>query len=676
MGKKKYAGALLATLATSMIGLQGMSAPPQQTVTLQQGIGPAVVPHATVFGNTPANTPVTVSIILKTQNTAALQQFIQNSTTPGNPQFHQFMSTAQFAQQFGQPQSVIQAIVNYFQSFGITAYVYPNNLDITLNGTAGEFDQAFSVNLENMGLQGQNFHGVPGPPKVPANVGSPILAVLGLTNYSPFVSNAVRVPQSVLSKLPNRGSSSNTPPTGVVTPQQMEKLYNITPLQSQGDEGQGETIGIVTLASVYPDDPYKFWQGYGISVKPNRINYINVDGGSGAPSEAAGSSETALDIEQSGAIAPQANIDVYEAPNTDYGFVDAFFNAISSNQVDSLSASWGESETIINYLIQQGEESPGYAQSFNEAFMEAAAQGISTFIAAGDQGAYDAINDTGYGTTTNLAVDNPADSPYVTAAGGTTLPWSDIPNNFGSSLGIPDSVVTTQRAWGWDYLWPYYSIFGASSEASFAPNFIAGGGGGYSVIFSQPWYQNGVPGVSQYHAVPYLTPIDQDTSWSFNPNPSVISGRSNGGRAMPDIAMNADPFTGYNIYSTTFGAGQEWGSGWGGTSFVAPQLNGIASLIDAKVGGRVGFWNPQVYQFAQQPNSPFTPMNATGTSNDNLYYTGTAGTVWNPATGLGYPNVADLAQSFAAESEGPAATGPAAPTPPPGPGAPNGPAGP
>jgi len=648
MLSKKFTWSFVATLATAGITLQGFTTPAQAQTTVVQGVASAVTQNATVFGNTPPSTPVTVSIILRTQNTQALTQYIHDTTNPTSSTYRRFMSTSQFAQNFGQSPETIRQIVQYFSGYGITSYAYSNNLDITLNGTAEQFNQAFTVNLQNMEYHGERFHGSRQNPHVPDAIAGKILAVLGLTNYSPFSSSAKRLPASVLKKLPNGGNSSSVP-GGVVTPQQFAQHYKIKPLYQLGDYGQGETIGIVTLATLVPSDPYTFWQAYNIpNANRPRITSLNVDGGAGAPSLNAGSGETALDVEQSGAVTPDAKIMVYQAPNTDYGFADAFFSAITQNRVDTLSASWGQSEDSINYYIATSQESPNYAQVFNEVYMEAAAQGISTFASAGDQGAYDASADIG---TTDLSVDNPADSPYVTAAGGTTLPWSDVPGNFGNTVvGIPNSVVSTERAWGWDYLWPYYSNFGATDEASFAMAVIGGGGGGYSSLFSQPDYQNGVQGIHSYSAVPYLTPIQNNTAWSFNSAPSVVTGNSNNGRAMPDVSLNADPFTGYNIYSQLYGGGG-WSAGWGGTSFVAPQLNGIAALIDKQAGGRVGFWNPQIYNFAQRGNSPFTPLNTSGTSNDNLYYSGTQRTLWNPATGLGYPDVAALARDFTQQGD-------------------------
>jgi subtilase family serine protease len=79
---------------------------------------------------------------------------------------------------------------------------------------------------------------------------------------------------------------------------------------------------------------------------------------------------------------------------------------------------------------------------------------------------------------------------------------------------------------------------------------------------------------------------------------------------------------------------------------VAPQLNGSAAVIDSYVGHRVGFWNPSIYGFAEVGGSPFTTLQHAGTTNDNVFFTGTAGDVYNEATGLGTPNLTALAKLF------------------------------
>ena len=60
----------------------------------------------------------------------------------------------------------------------------------------------------------------------------------------------------------------------------------------------------------------------------------------------------------------------------------------------------------------------------------------------------------------------------------------------------------------------------------------------------------------------------------------------------------------------------------------------------------MGLWNPSIYAFAASAHSPFTPLSAQGTGNDDLYYTGTPGQAFNPGSGLGYPDLAKLAADF------------------------------
>jgi kumamolisin len=88
-------------------------------------------------------------------------------------------------------------------------------------------------------------------------------------------------------------------------------------------------------------------------------------------------------------------------------------------------------------------------------------------------------------------------------------------------------------------------------------------------------------------------------------------------------------------------------SGWGGTSFVSPQFNGSTAVIDSFLGHRIGLWNPSLYSFAAGSASPVTPLSQASSDNDNLFYTGNPGEQYNPATGLGVPNLAKFAADLA-----------------------------
>ncbi|MGO9671165.1 MAG: protease pro-enzyme activation domain-containing protein [Streptosporangiaceae bacterium] len=639
------AGALM--LLSAAAPASGATHPrPAAKVAVPQGIGTAALKDASVFGPTPASTPETVSFVLRARNLGQLEGRVE-AGMPGG-----YLSVSRFARDYGQQQSSISALEKYLGQFGITTSAYADGLDVTANGTAGQFDSALSVQQHQYrvaavparhGMAGRPamiIHGTTDAALLPRGLARFVLSVLGLTSYPAFASNAVHT-QPLAS-----GVRPSAVQTGSLTPEDFAKRYDLSPLYRRGATGAGRTIGIVTLASVNPSDPEYFWSSVlGIGTKPNRITLDNVDGGSGPVSDSSGSGETTLDVEQSGALAPDANIVVYQAPNTDYGFVDGFFAAASQNIADSVSSSWGESETEIEASVNSGTESPTYAISFDEAYLELAAQGQSAFVSAGDYGAYTAIEDLG---TTNLSAGNPDSSPWITAAGGTTLPGT-IPLSWTVSATIP-----VQRTWSWSWLWPYYALFGASSEAAYAESLPIGSGGGFSSYERTPLYQQFVPSAHQFSAAQYLTPIDpktvapgltEPTAWSFNPAPAITTGYGTG-RATPDVSADADPYTGYEEYFTGF-SGAPLEDGWGGTSFVAPQLNGSAALIDSLLGHRVGFWNPSIYQFATHRDSPFHPLDRASDSSDNLYYTGTQAHVYNVGSGLGTPDLARLAGDFA-----------------------------
>ncbi|SED14001.1 protease pro-enzyme activation domain-containing protein [Paenibacillus sp. GP183] len=625
---------ILAAASTLLLGSIPTAFADSPEKSVPQGVGSTILQNSDYFGGVPADTPETVDIVMKIQDQGKLAQYIKYITTPGSENFREYLGVDQFKKLFAPEPFKLKAVTEYLAHFGIKTSVHANNLVITANGTAGQFNQAFNVVIQYANYKGKDYHGTKTEPKVPSLVADNILCILGLSNYSNLSSRAVKQPAAL----------DESTPTGplALSPSDLISKYNVKPLYDKGATGAGQTIGIVTLADFNVDDAYAFWNDQHITVKPNRITKVNVDGGSGWN----GYDETTLDVEQSGALAPQADIRVYVGPNSDTGFLDTFSTAISENIAQQVSVSWGESEPAINLFVQLQLETPEYAQAFNQLFMEAAAQGISMFAASGDEGAYDAVREFGLGSgipgVASLSVDNPADSAYITAAGGTTLPF-----HFHSNKYNYDVHNDQERAWGWDYLYGYFDVRGLNNPIGWGDRYLVGGGGGFSKMFATPWYQQGVSGVNTYTSTKQWTTNSDGSSLTRDASPTILTGTGTG-RNMPDISMNADPYTGYKVLFSNPGTpGTNLGYAvYGGTSFVSPQLNGLSALINGLGNTRVGFWNPQIYSFAQGPNSPLHPLNTTGTSNDNGFYTGTAGTIYNQATGLGTPDVEALANAF------------------------------
>jgi kumamolisin len=611
----------------------------------------------------------TVSFVLKMRNEGSLESKANAGIRGG------FLSVAGFARKYGQTQQRIKSLESYLAKYKIKTHVYADDLDVTATGTAGGFNKALSVTQGEYksaavpARDGQaarpavTFTATKDAPLLPVSLASFVETVVGLDNYPLFVSNAEHTqtaePAKAAAGLEGGGR----------TPADFARTYGLSPLYKKKAYGQGQTIGIVTFASLRPSDATHFWtKTLKIHTLSNRIKLDNIDGGSGRVSADNGSDETTLDVEQSGAVAPQARIVVYQAPNSDVGNVDAYAAAASQDVAGTVSTSWGESETLLASGDVGGTEPTTLIQANDEFLLEMAAQGQANFTATGDEGAYAASGDL---TSTNLSIQNMADSPWTTAAGGTTLPgtipvYSEVTGLLGAKVR-----VVRERAWGWDWQWPYYSLFECTvevdsspvaeqcpSEAVFATQDVSGDGGGYSTAELRPGYQRKIKNIQDFSAVQYLTPTDPGTEpgstlrvptqWSAwdavsgsAASPEVIKGSANG-RVVPDLSADADPDTGYEMYFP----GDQF-LGWGGTSFVAPQLNGSAAVIDSYLHHRVGFWNPAIYQFAAAKGSPVTPLETSGGTNDNLYFTGTKGAIFNPATGLGTPNLARLAADFA-----------------------------
>ncbi len=668
MRKTRLSAAVVLGVAAVMTPLAALAGPasaatsatnPNTPEQVASGINVAHLPGASVFGTTPADTPETVSFILQERNISLLKANVINGVT-------KYLSVSQFASAYGQTPANIAALTSYLAHYGIKTDVYADNVDVSATGTAGEFDSALSVTQSQYhvpalagrdginAIPAQNVYGTAQSPLLPYRLSNFVLAILGLTNYSPYGSQSVHVNTKLLKPQPTSSNSClalTGLPDACNLPSNFAANYGLDGLYAKGANGSGQTLAIVTLAALDPSAPQYFWSN--IAHIPNTgrtLTVDNVDGGPGAPSDASGTGETDLDVEQSGALAPGANVIVYQAPNTDYGFADAFFSAASDNIASTVSASWLESETYLQASILAGQEASTYAAAFDEAFLEMAAQGQSGFIASGDWGAYTATVDIG---TTNLSVGVSPDSPYITAAGGTTLPWT------GTLTGPDGSATVTvpnQRIWGWDYLWPAIAKTTGVTLAQAAESAVIGSGGGFSTIEPTPQYQEFVPGTHSFNAVQYLTPTDyktivpglvEPTAWNFNPTPSVTTGTGSG-RAVPDVSADADPYSGYLLYSPSFaGVGQPvLQGGWGGTSFVAPQMNGSTAVIDSALGHRVGFWNPSIYAVAGGFKSPFTELSTAGTSNDNIYYTGQPGEPYNQGVGLGTPDLTALSADF------------------------------
>jgi subtilase family serine protease len=375
------------------------------------------------------------------------------------------------------------------------------------------------------------------------------------------------------------------------TADKIASAYDFSPLYQAGDEGAGQTIAILELEPNLTSDISRYQNCYGTNTS---VKYIQVDGFNAA---GAGTGEAALDIEQAIGLAPQAAIEVYQAPNTNQNLIDDYTAIINDSSVDVISTSWGSCEVAGSTL----------SQTENTLFMQAAAEGKSVFAASGDSGSEDCATPTK--PNTSLAVDDPASQPFVTGVGGTNLPDYTHP--------------ASQTVWNDGPL-----TAGGSGGAS---------GGGISSSWTMPSYQSGAPSS--------LNVISANSKGSTCHAPAGSDCRE-----VPDVAANAE-------VSSPDGYPMFYNGGWtmfGGTSAGAPLWAAYTALVNSSTachGVGIGFANPLLYQAAAAGYS--SDFYDTTSGNNNPGHSGLypAGSGYDMATGLGSPVGAVLAPALCNDAD-------------------------
>jgi len=590
---------------------------------------------------------LSLTIALRFRDLNEAENLLNALHTPGDPQFHQFLTAKQFVARFAPTDADVARVITALGKYRLTVErTTATTLKVT--GLPADIERAFSVSLHSYevpahdNVPGYSFHAPLAPATIPAEISAAVAAVIGLDSHPSFRPLHRTVPPKV--KMASSVSQATTPDQpGFWTVTDFADYYDVQPLYSLGVTGSGRTIGIVTFASFTPSDALTYWSAVGLSVNPNRVQIVNVDGGPGAPSDVSGSAETTLDVEQSGGIAPGANIIVYEAPSTGQGSLDAFAAAIDGNSAETISVSWADWEECANRGIGNFPSvcmppDPTFVEATHELFVRAAIQGQTLFAAAGDTGAYGNVFDcpTGDVCSNPLSVDYPASDSAITAAGGTTLPGlQEYCLNPACTPPFYDINILHERVWGFDYLLGLCNALGTPNPIT-CGIFPGGGGGGVSIIFGKPLYQLFLAGTQR---------SQPNQSWIVNGELVYSLPAHYTGRNVPDISFNADPDTGYVLYYTSSVSGFGIFSFFGGTSFVAPQLNGISALLGEYLHGRrLGLLNFPLYLLGltgQGYRGSHAPLHAIAYG-DNWFYFGRNG--YSPAAGLGTLDVANFAR--------------------------------
>ncbi len=548
--------------------------------------------HSRVLGALPSSTGIELNVALKPRDPAGLAAYAAAVSVPGSGLYHRYLTVGQFRRQFGPSAAQIADVRASLRAHGLNpGAVSANGLSIPVTGSAATVSQAFALSFQQVALpSGRTAFANAQAPRFDSSVAADVQGVVGLDSISVPTAQAIERPRAGVAP---RAAAAPAPKVLTGGPQpcapaitaarthlaytadQLASAYQLSSLYGAGDQGAGQTIALFELEPNSSSDIAAYQSCYGTSAS---VSYVHVDGGAG---NGTGQGEAALDIENVIGLAPQANVLVYQGPNTGAGAYDTYAAIVSQDRAQVISTSWG--------LCEPDVQGTATAQAENTLFQEAAAQGQSVFAAAGDSGS----EDCGSGTA---AVDDPASQPYVTGVGGTSL----------STVGPPASE----------------SVWNESANGGGA------GGGGISTVWPMPSYQSGAP--------PALGVINGGSSGS-----QCGAGSGTYCREVPDVSADADPYTGYLIY---FNGGWSGIGGTSAAAPLWAAFMALVNASSACQGSSVGFANPALYAAAASNYSGDFSDITTGNNDYTGQSQGAfaAGTGFDMASGLGTPNGSTL----------------------------------
>lgn len=582
-------------IASVVLAVPGMQA--QQKAIEVPGITRISSDHGPVAPQQQAN----VTVHLKMHNEDAFDKAVDALYTPGSATYHHWMTDGDIAA-FAPTAAEVATVKKELQSHGLDVVsVSADSLSVRARGSMSSMESAFQTQIHNFERGGQTFHANVTPAKLAGAAGGLVTGVTGLSSLkmhsymkqalnprtgkpakmvpvtdvasgfaSVLTNKCFGAPFSVTlttanASLPVGNYYGNAYTQGNTecgwTPAQMWVHYGLNAAYHAGLNGTGQTIVLVegpTEATQMLADFATFNKLSGLgNLTGSNLQILYPDG---KPSPLLGyywQGETDLDLQWAHAIAPKAKIAVLIMPSEDWAeFEYAIQYAVDNKLGNVISNSYGLSE------YQSG---PVTITGFSQVIKAAAAKGVAVNFSSGDSG------DGGTGAPNAGGASFPADSPYATAIGGTSL---DVPSGVGKKA---------ETGWG-----------NNQTLLSFAKNsvidpplnsgFVGGAGGGESTIFAKPSWQKSVPGTN---------------------------------RQLPDISAVADPYTG-----AAFVQGGAIGS-IGGTSLSCPIFSAMWALADQKAGASLGQAGPLIAKLVTSGNSVIdivpvsTPTNPAGTIFDS-----------------------------------------------------------
>src|SRR3954452_19765310 len=240
----------------------------------------------------------------------SLQRYLGELTDQASPNYHQWLTPAQFGEHFGPSPSDVTAVSDWLQAQGFTVNrIYPNNVLIDFSGTAGQVRQAFRTEIHRLDVGGESHIAHMIDPDIPPSLAPAIAVVVSMHNFMPHPMKRARPAYTF-----PVGSGSRQ----VVVPADLATIYNLNPLYTSGVAGQDQTIAVIENTNVYDQaDWTTFRKKFGLSVyKSGSFTQVH-PGSCTVPGVVGGNDgEAILDAEWASAAAPAAAIQLASCRDT------------------------------------------------------------------------------------------------------------------------------------------------------------------------------------------------------------------------------------------------------------------------------------------------------------------------------------------------------------------------
>ena len=333
-----------------------------------------------------------VILVLRRRNAGGLARLLAEQYDPASPDFHRWLSPAEFERRFGASDEDVAAVENWLTSHGLEIENAPaGRAALVFSGRAADVEGAFDTELHEIYAEGRVRVANVRAPRLPSGLARRVAGVFSLHSFPRLHPLVHRRPETTIAE------------GHLLSPADFAAIYNVDALTSAGLTGTGRTIGLLGRSNVSVADTTFFRTYFGLPANDPSVVVNGPDPGVSEEDEV----ESDLDVQWAGAIAPAARTVLVTSKSTltTDGIDLSALYAVGHDLVDVLSVSYGACESFV------GEAEIAF---YANVWAQAAAQGMSVMVASGDSGvagcqrSFDVFG-------TRAGVNGLGSSPYVTS---------------------------------------------------------------------------------------------------------------------------------------------------------------------------------------------------------------------------------------------------------------------